>query len=105
MSATAIGAAARTFLIGIAIVGGIAFRFYHLSAHGFWGDDAITPLLRRFAYVRPHIADFTYADFRFSAARSAHIEVNGRAAQLIADALMVGVKGYQETSHRRPQQS
>ncbi len=27
------------------------------------------------AYVRPHIADFTYADFRFSAGRSAHIEV------------------------------
>jgi UDP-2-acetamido-3-amino-2,3-dideoxy-glucuronate N-acetyltransferase len=27
------------------------------------------------AYVRPHIADLTYADFRFSTGRSAHIEV------------------------------
>lgn len=37
-------AVVRALFIVLAIAGGIAFRFYHLSAHGFWGDEGTTAL-------------------------------------------------------------
>lgn len=39
------------------------------------GDEPIDGKRNASAFVRPHIADITYADFRFSEGRSAHIEV------------------------------
>jgi uncharacterized membrane protein len=49
----ALGAAIRTAFVALAIVAGIGFRFYNLSAHGFWGDEGITAL---------HTAGYTAVD-------------------------------------------
>jgi Dolichyl-phosphate-mannose-protein mannosyltransferase len=49
----ALGSAIRTALIALAIVAGVGFRFYNLSAHGFWGDEGMTAL---------HTAGYTAAD-------------------------------------------
>jgi uncharacterized membrane protein len=49
----ALGSAIRTAFIALAIVAGVGFRFYNLSAHGFWGDEGMTVL---------HTAGHTGAD-------------------------------------------
>lgn len=40
-----------------------------------FGEEPSTVSCDASAFIRPHIADVTYADFRFSMGRSAHIEV------------------------------
>src|SRR5579862_2660785 len=40
-----------------------------------FGEEPATVTCDSSAFIRPHIADVTYADFRFSLGRSAHIEV------------------------------
>jgi UDP-2-acetamido-3-amino-2,3-dideoxy-glucuronate N-acetyltransferase len=40
-----------------------------------FGEEPLSATCAASAYVRPHIADVTYADFRFSMGRSAHVEV------------------------------
>jgi Dolichyl-phosphate-mannose-protein mannosyltransferase len=49
----ALGSAIRTAFIALAIVAGVGFRFYNLSAHGFWGDEGMTAL---------HTAGYTAGD-------------------------------------------
>jgi 4-amino-4-deoxy-L-arabinose transferase-like glycosyltransferase len=49
----ALGTAIRTAFVALAIVAGIGFRFYNLSAHGFWGDEGMTAL---------HTAGYTATD-------------------------------------------
>lgn len=50
------------------------------------GDEPLEAMIAKSAFVRPHIADVTYADFRFTLGRTAHVEVSWidpqRAAQI-----------------------
>jgi predicted dehydrogenase len=43
--------------------------------HELFGEEPETATFASGAYVRPHVEDITYADFRFSMGRTAHIEV------------------------------